>query len=211
MPYSSDGSLIFDTQIDTSGVDRDLKELYKKLDDTSREINKQTAVVKDLEKGYEELNNALEEAQAREDPRRIKAYTNALAEVGAELDAAKDKLAGLKVMQTDLRSEIRTISSNFSNQVEKMSAGISKLGKMFSRMLTRFIGMQLIYKGLMYLKDALVTTMPEFQVLQASLKNLAVSFVNVAAPLVKIFTPALQRLLGILTQVADRHITLSRQ
>lgn len=203
MPYSSDGSLIFDTQIDTSGVDRDLKELYKKLDDTSREINKQTAVVKDLEKGYEELNNALEGAQAREDPRMIRAYTNALAEVGAELDAAKDKLAGLKVMQTDLRSEIRTTSSNFSNQVEKMSTGISKLGKMFSRMFTRFIGMQLIYKGLLYLKDALVATMPEFQVLQASLKNLAVSFVNVAAPLVKIFTPALQRLLGILTQVAD--------
>lgn len=203
MPSNSDGSLIFDTRIDTSGINDELKNLYKKLDDTAHEISKQSEEVKDLTKGYDELNDALREAQANENPNLIRAYNKALGEVGVELNAAKDKLASLKVVQSDLRTEIRTTSSEFAGQVEKMSSGISKLGKIFSRMLTRFLGMQLLYKGLTYLKDALIATMPEFQELKTSLKNLAVEFINVCAPLVRIFTPALQRLMAILSQVAN--------
>lgn len=201
--YTSDGSLIFDARVDTSSVDGDLKDLYRKLNDTSQEITKQTAVVKDLEKGYEELNSALEDAKAHEDPRRIRAYSNALAEVGAELDAAKDKLASLKVLQTDIRREIRSTGSNFTEQVQKITSGVTKITKLLSRTFVRFLSLQIIYKALNYIRDALVATMPEFQELQASLKNLAVEFLNVAAPLIQIFTPALKNLINILTQVAN--------
>lgn len=203
MAYTSDGSLIFDARVDTSSVDSDLKDLYRKLNDTSGAIAEQTAVVKDLEKGYEELNDALEGAQRNEDPRRIRAYSNSLKEVGAELEQAKDRLAALKALQTDIRSEIRTTGSDFAGQVQKITSGVTKITKLISRMFTRFIGAQIIYKGLMYIKDSLIATMPQFQELQANLKNLAVEFLNVAAPLIQIFTPALKQLINILTQVAN--------
>ena len=203
MAYTSDGSLIFDARVDTSSVDGDLKDLYRKLNDTSQEITKQTAVVKDLEKGYEELNSELEDAKAHEDPRRIRAYSNALAEVGAELDAAKDKLAELKALQTDIRREVRSTGSNFTEQVQSITSGVTKITKLLSRTFVRFLSWQIIYKALTYLKESLIATMPQFQELQASLKNLAIEFLNVAAPLIQIFTPALKNLINILTQVAN--------
>ena len=180
-----DGSLIFDTRIDTGNTRKELAELQQEFYDVNSAMKSQIHTVKDLEQYY----NQLEEASKRAtDPKCIEQLNKQLEQTGSDLQDAKKKLIELRMQSNTLKESFK----EFSTSAQNVGNSLTSLGKRILGLARRIFIFTVIARAFNSLRNLIVDSIPGIEDLKASFNELKIAIVRAAAPLISAFIPVLQ-------------------
>lgn len=190
---ASDGSLVFDTQIDTGGTRKELAELQQNFYDVNKAITSQIKTVEELEMHYRDLQA---EARRATNPEDMKKYERVLEKVNNELEDEKKKLIELRMQSNELKASFK----EFAAVTEKVGNGLTSLGKRILGLARRVFIFTIIARALRDLRSMMLDAIPGMSDLQTSFNELKVAIVRAAAPLMSVLVPALR---GVINYVVE--------
>ena len=180
-----DGSLIFDTQIETGNTRKELAELQQNFYDVNNAMKSQIKTVKELEQYYSELEDASRRAI---DPKRIEQLNKKLEQTGNDLQDARKKLIELRVQSNTLKESF----NEFSTSAENVGNSLTSLGNKTLSLVRRILVFTVISRAFNSLRDLIAASLPGIEDLKASFNELKIAIVRAAAPLLSTFIPVLQ-------------------
>jgi hypothetical protein len=183
----ADGTLIFDTRIDTKDVDKELESLRGKFFAVNEAIRNQAGIVKRLEQEYSDLMNSGLTANATIAKEAEAAQKNLLAE-RVELERLKDKSKQYNREINDALKRTAAASEQVVSSMNRASKGIGSFIKRLSSIAQRAFVFSVIYKSLRLLTRDLSAT-------AKSSKDLTATMYRLRGALAQAFTPLLQAVL----------------
>ena len=180
-----DGSLVFDTQIDTGNTRKELAELQQEFYDVNSAMKSQIRTVKDLEQYYKELEEASENAI---DPKRIEKLNREMTDTGLKLQDARKRLIDLRAQSNEMKDTLK----EFTQSAQTMGTSLTSLGKRILGFARRVFIFTVIARAFNSLRNLIADSIPGIEDLKASFTELKIAIVRAAAPLISAFIPVLQ-------------------
>lgn len=179
------GAMTFDTRVRTDDTRKQLAALQQEFYDVTSAMKSQIHTVKDLEDYYK----ALEESSKRAmDPERVEKLNKEMAETGAKLEKAREKLIELRVESNKMKETVQ----EFTQSAQTMGASLTSLGKRILGLARRVFIFTVVARAFNSLRNLIVDSIPGIADLQASFNELKIAIVRAAAPLISAFIPVLK-------------------
>lgn len=180
-----DGSMVFDTQIDTGNTRKELAELQQEFYDVNSAMKSQIHTVKDLEQYYRELEEASKRAI---DPQRIEKLNRELTETGLKLQDARKKLIELRVQSNGMKDTLK----EFTQSTQTTGKSLTSLGKRILGLARRVFLFTVIARAFNNLRNLIVEAVPGVADLESSFNELKIAIVRAVASLSSFFVPAIK-------------------
>ncbi len=196
----SDGSLVFDTKIDTSGVDRGVARLKVNLGKATDNVKTQAAAVQGLETEYQRWADTINDVRmaGRQVSPELQSGFDA---VSAKLDTARIKLEDLKIKEREAGVELKRAMTPAAGAVDSVSAAVNRFSKRLSNTLKSALVFTVLYKGLSVFRAYMGNALKTNQQFSKSLAQLKGAMLTAFQPVFEVIVPALVTLLQVLTSV----------
>lgn len=191
-----DGSLVFDTQIDTGSTRRELAELQQEFSETTSAIKSQIHTIKDLEEHYAAFE---EESKKATDPHLIELYNNHLKKTDVALKQAKERLIELRMQSNEMKETLK----DFAAETRNVGTSLNSLGKRIIGLARRVFLFSVIARSFNNLRVLIVDSIPGITDLQLSFNELKIAIVRAAAPLMSILVPALKAVIQYIVEFVN--------
>lgn len=191
-----DGSLVFDTQIDTGNTRRELAELQQEFYDVNSAMKAQIHTVKDLERYYRELEEASERAI---DPKRVEQLNRELAETGIKLQDARKRLIDLRAQSNEMKDTMK----EFTQSAQTMGTSLTSLGKRILGLARRVFVFTVIARAFNSLRNLIVDSIPGIADLESTFNELKIAIVRAVASLSSFFIPAIKATIEYIVELVN--------
>ena len=182
---SFDGSLVFDTQIDSGSTRKELAELQQEFYDVNSAMKSQIRTIKDLEQYYKELEEASKNAIH---PQLIEELNRELTETGLKLQDARKKLIELRVQSNGMKDTLK----EFTQSTQTTGKSLTSLGKRILGLARRVFVFSVVLRAFHSLQNLIAEAVPGVADLENSFNELKIAIVRAVASLSSFFVPAIK-------------------
>jgi peptidoglycan hydrolase CwlO-like protein len=198
----ADGSLVFDTRIDSDKINEYFKEIDKEYGAVNKSTKELQGEVKRLESEYKRLRDAMDFAaesglEIHENMREeIKKVGSELKKTRAELDTT---IKSEKTLAIQSKASLVAVSQTV-NTVGSSFAGVAK---MILRSLRSVFVFSLISASLRDVRNVALKVFPQLKDLETSFTNLKVAIIRAAGPIINVLMPALHAAIQGITELVN--------
>jgi uncharacterized membrane protein len=205
----ADGSLIFDTQIDTNSSIKELAQLRASFLEVSNEIKQQNKVLGKMESEYEALGRAAA-FESEMLTSGSKHAAQAFDAMGKDISIARNELAEMQTRAALYKDQIRETTAQIRDQARESVAAYSEMGKAVSKLTAKISAMlkqafifTIMYKALSSLKSAIRDAAKENVQLGNAMARVRAATASFSSNLVAALAPALTKIINWLAKAIN--------
>ena len=198
----ADGTLIFDTRIDTKGMNTGVAKLKVNFQKATDDVKRQTAAVTELE-GKLKQWQAIAAAQQKNFGTVTSPTQAGIAEVSAKLDTAKIKLDQLNMKAAETGEKLQQALSpkvplTFMNAAKSMQSQMARFRTMLDRVILRAAVMMAVFQGIQKIKEYFGAAFKTNQAYVKAVGQLKAALMTLAQPIIQFILPAFIKMIQVL-------------
>jgi len=204
----ADGSLIFDTRIDTRGIDIGTQKIKVQFQKVMDDVRRQTAAVEELEERVRRWQ-AVAAAQKASLGYVTEPTQKGLAAASAELDTARIKLEQLNIKAQETEAKLRAAldpakPKAFAGAAKSVEKQITRIKTMLERVIIRAALLVAVSRGIQKIKEYFSSALKTNEEYVKSVGQLKAALMTLAQPILNTILPAFIKMAQVLTVIINR-------
>jgi hypothetical protein len=198
----ADGTLIFDTRIDTNGMNTGVAKLKVNFQKATDDVKRQAAAVTELE-GKLKRWQAIAAAQQKNFGTVTAPAQAGIAAASAKLDTAKIKLEQLNVKAAEAGDKLQQALSpkiplTFMNAAKSVQSQMARFKTMLDRVILRAAVMMAVFQGIQKIKEYFGAAFKTNQEYVKAVGQLKAALMTMAQPIIQFILPAFIKMIQVL-------------